>query len=80
MKKIVVKQEEEQPVPVEILARSIVEFDKGVRRMEAAGLNRRAVALLLRDALPTNLCPSLSSIMAVLDYLPRLTAIYMKKK
>lgn len=76
-KPVVVKQEEESPIAVEVLAKSIIEFEKGVQRIEKAGLTHRAIAILLKDAIPCAI--NMSQIIAVLEYLPQLSRLYMKK-
>ena len=78
IRKVVVKQEEESPIAVEVLARSIVDMEKGVRRIQQSGLSNRAIALLLRDCMSGN--HNLAEIIQVLDYLPKLANVYIHKK
>lgn len=78
-REVVIKQDTGEPIPVEVLAKSLIEFDKGVRRIEQAGLTRRAIALLLRDVIPVSVGLNLSQILAVLEYLPKLKGAYMKE-
>jgi hypothetical protein len=75
---IKIKQDEEKPIPLEILATSIIEFEKATRRMASAGLTDRAIALLLQDAIPGNM--SILAIMATLKYLPKLADIYLRRQ
>jgi hypothetical protein len=48
--KVKVVQNDIDPIPVEILAASIRSIAVSVRRIEASGLQRRALALLLADS------------------------------
>lgn len=64
----------EPPQSTEILAEAIVRIGDSVAKLNASGLNRRAVVVLLRDA--TGL--GKKDIETVLDALPRLRGWYCK--
>lgn len=78
-KQVVVKQDEEKPVPEEILAAAIVNLSKGFQRAMEAGLTRSAITLLVRDMLPSPMSnqPSRAQIDMVLRALPRLAETYI---
>ena len=46
----VVQQENEPPVPVEIIAQSIIRLDEAVKKMLSSGLNEYALIVLLADS------------------------------
>jgi hypothetical protein len=46
-KKVTVRQNEEEPVEVEVLAQAIVDIGKAAKRLAASRLNRKAVIVLL---------------------------------
>jgi hypothetical protein len=52
MKTISVKQNEEKPVPVEVIAESIVAISSGIKKLLKGPLNERALILLIQDAAP----------------------------
>jgi glutaredoxin-related protein len=79
-KEIVVKQDEEKPIAVEILAASILAFDKATKRMVASGLTNRAIALLINDAMRPVDRISVTKIEDVLRELPRLAEIYTRRR
>ena len=49
---VVVKQNEEKPVPVEVLAEAILSISEGVKKLRAGPLNERALLLLIQNAAP----------------------------
>lgn len=67
---IVVKNEEQ--IPTEIIAASIVKLSQASQRMLSSGLNRRALEVLLEDASSV----PMSDISRVLNALPRLAELY----
>ena len=72
---LIVKQNEEQPVPTEILADAIVDISRGVKRLTASGLNRKAIEVLIRDSCGV----SLTDIRKVIDSLGTLADKYTTK-
>lgn len=72
-----VKQNEETPVPVEVLAASIVSISEGVKKLLAGPLNDRALHLLIQHAAPTVL--TIREIKSVLQGLVDLQKTYVKK-
>jgi len=83
--KINVKQDD-KPVPVEVLAQSIIAIAQGVRKLRAGPLNDNALVLLIEHAAPR---PSNGyrvnkvgkrEIKAVLDGIDALEATYLRKR
>ena len=52
MRKIVVKQDAEKPVPIEVTAESIKAISDGIKKLRAGKLNERALLLLIVQACP----------------------------
>lgn len=75
-KNVVVKQNQEQPVPTEILAESIQAIADGMRKIRQGRLNDRALTVLLKDATGV----PLYEIKRVLDGIEGLSDTYLKKK
>lgn len=73
--KVTVRQDETKPIPVEILASSIVETAKGVKRINASALSRKALVVLLCDYTKY----SKYQVEAVLRGLDELERMYLKK-
>lgn len=73
--KVTVRQDETKPIPVEILASSIVEIAKGVKRINASALSRKALVVLLCDYTKY----SKYQVEAVLRGLDELERMYLKK-
>ncbi len=70
-----VKLNEKDPEPIELIAKSIIEIADGFAKINASKLNRRALLILLKDS--TNL--SMGDIGKVLDAVPKLKEMYLKK-
>lgn len=62
------------PESTEILAEAIVRLGEAVRKLDASGMNRKAIVLLLHDATKVNK----TDIAAILDAIPRLRGWYCK--
>lgn len=79
------KQDEERPVPIEVLAESIKAISDGVKKLRAGPLNERALVLLIQHAAPnigkwgTNRI-GMTEIKAVLEGMESLETAYLKKK
>lgn len=71
---IKVKQDEENPVPTEVLAKAIVDISDGVTKLLQGGLKERALLVLLNDISGV----SKTDIRCVLDGLQRLKVVYTK--
>ena len=71
----VTQKENEDPIPVEILAQSIKKISDSFKRMKAAGLSDRAIVVLLHDASGIGK-PAIKCILAAMEDLERL---YLKK-
>jgi hypothetical protein len=73
---IVVKQDQDEVVPAEVMAQAIVDIGRAMKALSGSRLNARAVRVLLHDA--TGL--PMRSIKAVIDALNDLERIYLKPK
>ena len=84
-KKVVVKRDAENPEPVEIIAKSIIELSQGVKKILSGRLNREALLVLIYAACPKS--PSSfhgkaitkKQVGQVLDTLKELEEIYIKE-
>lgn len=72
--KLQVKQDPEDEVPTEILAKSIEKIANGYDVMNKSRLNKRALLILLRDASGV----SMTEIQKVLNGLENLKKLYLK--
>lgn len=85
-KNVVLKQDEDAPVPVEVLAAGIKAISEGVRKLRAGPLNEDALVLLLVDATPAiyygykRIKMTAKHIRAVLEGMQSLEATFLKKK
>lgn len=83
----VIKQNDEAPVPVEVLAESIKAISAGVKRLRNGKLKDDALFLLIQHAAPTvpkghgraSTKPTIREIKAVLAGMESLEAAYLKK-
>jgi hypothetical protein len=74
-----VTQKENAPeVPTEIIAQSIVDMSRGVRKLVNSRLNERALIVLLKDACGGDV--SMQTIQKVLHKLQDLERLYIKKQ
>jgi hypothetical protein len=76
-KTITVKVNEENPEPLDILAKSIIDVAEAFRRIDSCRLTRKAIVLLIQDAIGSTRITR-QAIIDVLDYGPRLDKIYTK--
>lgn len=74
MKAIRVIQDEEKPVPKEVLAEAIVKIGAAADALKASGLNEKAIVILLSDATKVGK----PDIRAVLNGLRQLRAWYCR--
>jgi hypothetical protein len=51
-REVVVKQDEQKPVPVEVMADAIVAISQGMKKVMAGPLNEKAIVLLIQHAAP----------------------------
>lgn len=72
--KVEVVQDEKEVISVKILAKSIKDIADAATRMEKAGLNRRAMLVLLKDASGV----SMAEIGRVIDAQRDLARIFLK--
>ncbi len=83
--KVTVKQDEEKPVAVEVLAASIKAIADGVKKLREGPMNEKALLLLIQHN--TRGCgkygsghASTGDIRAVLESMESLEAAYLKRK
>ena len=76
-----VKQDPLNPIKDTILAEAIVRVSKAAAQLNASGLNRRAIIVLIHDALPSGRNrPGMTAIRAILDAMEELEGRYCVKK
>lgn len=86
MKKTVTITQSETPVPIEVIAESIVSISQGVQKLLAGPLNQNALELLITNACPKagkgysakSMC--VRDVRAVLQGLQQLESEYIKPK
>lgn len=78
-KDVEVIQDEENPMPVEILAEHIKAISEGVKKLMAGPLNEKAIVLLIQHAIPGTAGVRVTDIRAVLNALENLERVYLKK-
>jgi len=76
MKKVVVKQDPENEVPAEIMAKAIVDIGGAITRLRRSGLSDRAIVLLIHDASGVGK----PTVRAVLDGMAALERLYLVPK
>lgn len=87
MRKVkVVQLDEQKPVPIQVIADSIVAISDGVKKLRSGPLNERALLLLIQHAAPTvggrgrYTAIGVKEIKAVLDGMESLEETFLKKK
>jgi hypothetical protein len=75
MAKVTVKPDDQNPEPIEVLAKSIIDLADKFDRINSSKLNRKAIVLLLHDASKVNK----RDIETILDVMPNLKQLYIKK-
>lgn len=88
LRDIVVKQDSLKPVPAEVLADSIVEISRGIKKLISGPLTEAALLLLIQNAAPGipnrgrygRKAVSQEQIKAVLAGIESLEAVYLKPK
>lgn len=71
---VIVKSTEENPEPLELIAKAIIQVADAFKKIEAGPLKRKTVVLLLQDQ--TSL--SQKAINSILDVAPKLADHYVK--
>ena len=72
---ITVKVNEENPEPIELIAKSIIDISNSFQRINESRLKRRVIILLLEDMTGV----SITSINKILDAAPKLKDVYIKE-
>ena len=83
MTKVKVIQNEDKPMPVEILAESIKAISDGVKKMRSGPLSDNAIYLLVHHASPSSGYsgkPTLKQVRSVIEGMESLEKTYLKKK
>ena len=76
-KQVTVKVNEQNPEPLDILAKSIIQVSDGFEKINSGKMKRDAIVILLQAAIgPTNITKR--NINDVLDYVPKLKNLYTK--
>jgi hypothetical protein len=73
----IIKNDKENPIPVEVIAEAIIQVAKGFQAMRNSKLSRRAIILLIKDSCPGN--PAISDISNILDSAASLDKKYIKQ-
>jgi hypothetical protein len=76
-KTITVKVNEENPEPLELLAKAIIDVSEGFEKINSCRLTRRAIVLLLQAAIGGGRV-TFQQINDILDYGPKLKSLYLK--
>lgn len=71
-----VKKDEQNPEPVELIAKSIIELSEGMRRINATRLTRKSLVILLNAHSKVGK----ADIEIILNCLTELETIFLKKK
>lgn len=74
--KPIINNDKDNPIPVEIIAESIVQVAKGFQAMRNSKLSRRAIILLIKDSCPGNV--PIADISNILDAAANLDKKYIK--
>lgn len=77
-----VTQDDAKPVPIEVMAESIVAISQGIRKLRAGPLNDRALVLLIQHAAPSHNGAAISQkeIKAVLAGIENLEREYLRPR
>lgn len=73
----IIKQDKDNEVPVEILAKSIVEVSEAARKLLGSKLTKRAICILIKDSMTGSGLP-MKDIQTVLDCAANLDKRYLK--
>ncbi len=76
IKKVVVKNNDENPIPTEIIADAIIKISDAVTKMKSTRLTERAILLLIKDSISGNI--GLGDIKTVLNAAQDLSKNYIK--
>ena len=82
--KVGIKQDEDEIVPVEVLAKEIQAISEGIKVLRKGRLNDRALILLIQNASPANFGkygtskPSATDVRGVIQGIESLASAYLK--
>ena len=74
---IKIKKDEDNPEPIELLAKSIIQVSDAFEKIQKSNLTERAIIVLLQDGIGPSYINK-QQIKLVLDNLPRLKSWYIK--
>jgi len=74
--KVIIKKDETNPEPIEIIAKSILDIAEGMKKLNSTRLNREALVTLIWD----NSHVPKKEIRIVLNNLEVLESLFLKKK
>lgn len=74
---VTIKTDEQNPEPIELIAKAIIGVSDAFDKINKSQLRRRVVLLLLQDAIPGKI--RLADIESVLEWAPRLKSLYLKQ-
>lgn len=73
---VTIKTNEQNPEPIEIIAQGIIDVSIAFEKLHRSRLSKRAILILIHDQAKAI---SLRDIETILDVVPRLKDIYLKK-
>lgn len=73
----IIKNDEDKPIPVEIIAQAIIDVAAAAKKLKESKLKERAILLLIQDSIEGS-C-ALGTIRAVLDSAANLDKRYIKQ-
>lgn len=80
-KKVVISQDDKEPVEVQIIAKAILSMSEGISKLTNGPLTNRALVLLIAHASPrysNGQAVSVTEVRAVLDGISNLKKVYLK--
>lgn len=87
LREVIVKEDDANPIPVEVMAASIKSISEGIRVLRKSRLNDKALVLLIEHACPAfgpayspKKRPSARDIRSVLEGIEALERTYLKAK
>ena len=77
LKELVIKKDKEDPIPVEVMERAIVDLAAGFKRMKSSRLSEKAIILLVQHSAGTTVVTQ-AQVKAVLDSAANLDRTFLK--
>jgi hypothetical protein len=76
---IKIKTDEENPEPIELIAKAVIAMSDNFQKALNSGLTERAIVVLIHDAIPGRESVSIQDIKTVLKYASELKKHYIKQ-